>query len=289
MKIVNAALVCWAAFSWASGESTEAQAADAKNGAEAGVKFEVRGLQPTYHRFGPVRKDMTYRPGERLCLRYDLYGCGLNDARATDVDVSYRIVNAEGKVRQATSHAIEIAPWSAEDAFVRVMDRCILDDMRRPGKYTLEIALEDRITGQEASASLLFTVKPTELAVVSPRFYHDENRTCPAPLSGLINQCIYLDCDVLGEDRSQNKVDVSVSVDLVDAAGKSVFQGPDVFGLVFEGDQMPRNISQHLGVHWRFDFRRAGKYKLRIAVFDKLGGGTAKLELPLEVRRPAGA
>ncbi|HVX61585.1 MAG TPA: hypothetical protein VHC19_13310 [Pirellulales bacterium] len=286
MRFANATLVCMAVSWLACGESTAAHAVADQDGAEADVKLEVRGLQPIYHRFGPVRKDLACLPGERLYFRCDLHGCGLDGRRRTELDVSWRIVNAEGKVRQAASHPVKAFCWAREDAFVRLSERCILDDTCRPGKYTLELAIEDRITGQEANASLPFTVKPPVLAIVSPRFYCDEKCTAAAPLSGVINQAIFCECEIVGEDRSQAKVHLSVSIDVVDAAGKSAWGGPDVFDLVLEGDRLPANISQHPMFHTIIALCHPGKYALRVAVVDKATARMAELELPLEVHDP---
>ncbi len=250
------------------------------------AKLEIRGLKLIYDEFSPVRKNSDFFPGERLTVKFDIHGFGLKDDGLGDLDVSCRVVDALGKVRHAFSYQVKADKWDRADAFNRQAAFHTLPDDARPGKYELELSLEDRVTRQQASASIPFTVKPTELALVSPRFFYDEKRTCRAPLSGSINQRIFFDCDVIGEDRSQGKIDLNASIELVDAAGKSVFQRSQLIDVLCQGDELPMNISQHMMVHGWVHLRHPGKYALRIVVLDKMTGRTASLELPLEVRDP---
>lgn len=260
--------------------------ADGSSAVAAEQKLELRGLELVYSHFGPVRKDSTYLPGERVCFRYDIYGCGFNEAGEAEIDVSCRLVDAMGKVRHAFSYPLKAGHWKHESPFVRESTFWQLSDAFRPGRYTLELTVEDRLTGEEASASQQMTVKPLELALVSPRFYCDENRTTPAPLSGSIGQPIYVSCDVVGEERLQGKIDVACSADILDKAGKSVLPAPFTLDIQLEGDKVPNDPSQHLVFRFGSRLLRAGKFTLRLAAVDKLAGRTAFLEFPLEVRNP---
>jgi hypothetical protein len=275
MNCARMAIVCGALCFLATGHGVAVRAEEAK--------LEIRGIKLIYDEFSPVRKNADFFPGERLTVRFDIHGFGVKDDGLADLEVSCRVVDALGKVRHAFSYQVKADKWDREDAFNRQAAFHMLPDDMRPGKYVLELSLEDRVTRQEASASIAFTVKPTELALVSPRFFYDEKRTCRAPLSGSVNQRIFFDCDVIGEDRSQGKIDLNASIDLVDAAGKCVFQRSQLIDILCHGDELPANISQHVIVHGWVHLQHPGKYTLRIAVLDKLTGRTASLELPLEV------
>jgi hypothetical protein len=252
--------------------------------AEESTKLELRNLQPVYDQLGPVRKDLTYVPGERVRVQYDLYGCALDQAGDTDIEISCRLIDAAGKVRNAFSYPYKGDNWQTSDAFLRESTYYALPDSLRPGKYTLEIGAEDHLSQQEASVQQAITVKPLQLTMVSPRFYYDEKRTSPAPLGGLINQSLYIDCDVVGEDRSHGKIALACSLDVLDGDGVSVLKAPHKFDFLLEGEKVPQERSQHFTYNGYLYLRQAGAYTMRIQAVDKVTGEVARLDLPLEVR-----
>ncbi len=276
MKLAHILLVCILSLRLAGNGSSA-------YGAEP-AKLELRNLQAVYDQHGPVRKDRTYMPGERVRVQYDLFGCAFDQAGMTEIDISCRLIDEAGKVRNAFSYPYKADDWQTSDAFVRESTFYVLPDSLRPGAYALEIGIEDHISQQETSARLPITVKPLKLAVVSPRFYYDEKRTCPAPLAGLINQGLYIDCDVVGEDRSHGKIALACSLDVLDGAGNSVLKAPHKFDFLVEGEKVPQDRSQHFTYNGYLYLRQAGAYTMRLQAVDKVTGEVARLDLPLEVR-----
>src|SRR3569623_329001 len=86
--------------------------------AEEPTRLELRNLQPVYDQLGPVRKDLTYMPGERVRVQYDLYGCAFDQAGVTDIEISCRLIDEAGKVRNAFSYSYKGDNWQTSDAFL---------------------------------------------------------------------------------------------------------------------------------------------------------------------------
>lgn len=276
MNYAKHALACGVLWSMAAGQAAAAE-----------PKLEIRKFQLVYGDFGPVRDDASYYPGERLCCRYDVHGCSENEAGRMELEVTCQLTDANGKVRSAFSNTIKAESWKNSPGFARVRSFEAFAGDCRPGRYQFELLVEDKLGGQEARLAHEVTIKPVALALVSPRFFYDARRQCPAPLSGLIEQTLYLDVDVIGEDRTQGKAALAYSLELLDASGSNVLrnvapQEAQIDDAAFIQDRNRRPV-----IHWTLPLKQAGRYTLRLTLVDQMAGNQARLELPLEVLDPS--
>lgn len=275
MKLARHALACGVLWSLAAncGQADE-------------PKLEIRNFQLSYDAFGPVRKDASYYPGEQLCCRYDMHGFGMNDAGQGELEVTLRLTDAKGKVRAAFSNTVKALTWKNSAGFARVRSFHAFAHDSRPGRYRLELAVEDKLTEREAAFEREIVVKPLALGIVTPRFYFDADHKYPAPLAGLIDQTIHATFEIVGEDRSQGKVSLAHSIEILDERGNNVLRdAPPQEGQFddpeFLGDRKRRPVIKAV-----LPLRQVGSYTLRLTVVDQMVGRQTQLELPLVVSDP---
>lgn len=276
MKFACHALLCGIACSWAAGETRAAEPA-----------VEIRNFHLIYGQFGPERPDAAYFPGERLCCRYDLYGCSADDEGRSEVEVTIQLIDAKGKVRAAFSNVVKSQSWKNSKGYARVWSFHQFADDCRPGKYQFELAVEDKSSQREAKLMQEVVVKPIALAIVSPRFYHDARHEVPGPLSGLVDQTIHASFDVVGEDRSQGKVLLAHSFEILDDEGNNILLDAKPQEAQLDDPQFLKDRSRRPMIRAAFPLRKAGRYTLRLTVVDQMAGAKAQLELPLEVLDPS--
>lgn len=247
------------------------------------AKLEIRKFELAYDVFGPLRKESSYFPGERLCCRYDVHGGKLNEAGQAEIEITCRILDSRGRVRTAFSNSIKSVRWTCADAFSRVHTMHLFPDDFLPGQYQLEISVEDRLTKQEAKCSQPITIKPVQLALVSPRCHSDARREVSAPFSGLVEQTLYLSAEVIGEDRTEGKILLTFAVELLDGEGDNVLHEMTPFDMKTEDPAFIENVGRHATMQISVPLKHPGKYKLRLVVTDQFAGHRATLELPLQV------
>lgn len=250
-------------------------------------KLEIRGFAAVYDSFGPARKEASYYPGERMCCRYDLYGCSLNEAGQAEMELFCRITDSRGRVRTAFSNKLKEAAWKCADAFIRLHTVHVFPDDFPPGQYQLEITIEDRLTKRETSVKQRITIKPVRLALVSLRCFHDAQRKISAPLAALVEETLFFNVEVIGEDRTQGKVSLAFLVELLDADGNNVLRETTPYEMKSEDPAFIQNPRRHAVMNATLPLRHPGKYTLRFSVADQFAGRTATLEMPLRVLNPS--
>jgi hypothetical protein len=203
------------------------------------------------------------------------------------LEVTCQLTDAKGKVRSAFSNSIKGQTWKNSAGFARVRSFHAFAHDYRPGRYQLELIVEDKLTQRETKVAQEVTVKPAALALVSPKFYYDARRECPAPLSGLIDQAIYLDVEVIGEDRSQGKAALAYSMEILDAGGNNVMRDGAPHEAKIDDPAFIQDRTRRPVIHWTVPLRQVGRYTLRLTVVDQMVGGQARLDLPLEVHDPS--
>lgn len=250
-------------------------------------KLEIRAFEAVYDVLGPVRKDASYFPGERLCCRYQVHGCGLNEAGRAELEVSCQIADNRGRMRTAFTNTINGITWKCAGAFVPVKLVHQFPDDLPPGQYRLEISIEDKLTKQTVSHAQPLTIKPVRLALVSPRCHYDARREIAAPFSGLVEQKLFLSAEVIGEDRTQGKIALNFLVELLDAKGKNMLREKAPFEMKSDDAAFIENPRRHAVMNAALPLLHPGKYTLRLSVADQFAGATAELTLPVEVVDPS--
>src|SRR5271165_5186254 len=150
----------------------------------------------------------------------------------------------------------------AGDAYVALKEQLI------KWLYTLNCTVTDNLACDKATFSREVRVRPADFAIILPRFSYDADGKAQAPVGGLVNQTLFFRIGLFGFDRSQERVDLVSSVQVLDDKGKELLPKPletviksDDAKLVKETNVATFNGSLHL--------HRPGDFTLRITVTDR--------------------
>src|SRR5262249_18236210 len=150
-----------------------------------------------------------------------------------------------------------------------------LNEQYLNGLYTLSVTVSDLLGSEKASFQREVRIRPAEFAIIRPRFSYDAEGRALAPVGGLVSQSLYFRVEAYGYDRSQERVHLISSVQVLDAAGKELLPEPLETVLKSEDAKLVKStnvatFNGSLGLH------RPGDFTLRITVNDKISGKATK-------------
>jgi hypothetical protein len=97
-------------------------------------------------------------PGQRINLRYQLTGFEFaKDTKLTNLNVTIRILDSEGKPTLARPHSGDIKTDAKNAPGVMILSPYQID-LNRPGKFKIELKANDKVSGKSAELTLDLTV-----------------------------------------------------------------------------------------------------------------------------------
>jgi len=248
------------------------------------AKVEITEVQSAYGPLLPERKTLEFFPQDLIYFRYMVTGAQVNSRGEVDCEAVVRLVDGNGKEVAKNTVPFQGPLSLGGDAFAGVA-YVVLKEQLINGLYTLNCTVTDNLASEKATFSREVRVRPTDFAIVHPRFSYDADGKAQAPVGGLVNQTLFFRIGIFGFDRSQERVDLVSSVQVLDDKGKELLPKPletviksEDAKLVKETNVATFNGSLHL--------HRPGDFTLRITVTDRLGQKTTKIEFPLHVTAP---
>jgi hypothetical protein len=250
----------------------------------AQAKVDITNIQSAYGPLMPERKVLEFYPQDLIYFRYMVTGAQVNSRGEVDCEAVVRLVDGNGKEVAKNTVPFQGPLSLGGDSFAGAA-YVVLKEQLINGAYTLTCTVTDNLASEKASFTREVRVKPADFAIVHPRFSYDADGKAQASVGGLVNQTLFFRIGIFGFDRSQDRVDLVSSVQVLDAKGKELLPKPletiiksDDAKLVKETNVATFNGSLHL--------HRPGEFTLRITVTDKIGQKTAKIEFPMHVTAP---
>jgi hypothetical protein len=244
------------------------------------TKLAVVSAEPRYGRLGPARKDWTYLPFDLLNAHLEAAGMATDAEGLIDVEGAIEFFAPDGA-------AVTKKPFKLRER--PPVGRLPIDVMQeippQPGDYRLQVTVHDRRNDARTVWQQAVVVRPAEPAIVAPEFFRDAEAKVPAAASGKVGETLYLEFRFIGFDRSQDRIDTAMTLQLIDDQGKPILAKP--VRSVFKSDDadiVRRN--QVVTYFAKIPLPRAGQATVRATVFDLLGGESAKLDLPLTITAP---
>lgn len=244
------------------------------------TKLAVVSAEPRYGRLGPARKDWTYLPFDVLNAHLEAAGMATDAEGLIDVEGTMEFFAPDGA-------AVTKKPFEMRER--PPAGRLPIDVMQeippQPGDYRLQVTVHDRRNDARTVWQQAVVVRPAEPAIVAPEFFRDAEAKVPSAAAGKVGETLYLEFRFIGFDRSQNRIDTAMTLQLIDEQGKPMLAEP--VRSVFKSDDadvVRRN--QVVTYFAKIALPRAGQATVRATVFDLLGGESAKLELPLTIVAP---
>jgi hypothetical protein len=250
----------------------------------AQAKLELSNIQCAYGPLLPERKALEFYPEDLIFFRYLVTGVKVDAAGRVDAEAVVKLIDGDGKEVAKNTVPFKARLSLGGDAFAGVA-YLTLNEKQVNGLYTLSVTVSDLLGSEKASFQRDVQIRPAEFAIIRPRFSYDAEGRALAPVGGLVSQSLFFRIEAYGYDRSQDRVHLVSSVQVLDAAGKELLPEPLETVLKSEDAKLVQaspvaTFNGSLGLH------RPGDFTLRITVNDKIGGKTAKLELPLRVALP---
>jgi hypothetical protein len=249
----------------------------------ARADLTLRNIQASYGVLGPERKSLDYFPHDEVFFRYSITGLQTDRQGDFDVLIESRIVDENGKVIPGSRDPVKGKLHLAGGTFTG-SSTVRLANQYAPGEYTLTVMVTDNLASESVQFSRKFRVKPPELAIVAPRFFYGDTTT-PAPAGGVSGQLLRIRLKVIGFEKTANKLDTELEVQILDADGKELLEAPKRATLSSTDPAEIRNAT-HLNFTELIGLNRAGSFTLRLTATDKIGNHTTMLELPLKVTQP---
>jgi hypothetical protein len=250
----------------------------------AQAKVDITNVQSAYGPLLPERKALEFYPQDLIYFRYMVTGAQVNSRGEVDCEAVVRLVDGNGKEVVKNTVPFQGPLSLGGDSFAGAA-YVVLKEQLINGAYTLTCTVTDNLASEKASFTREVRVKPADFAIVHPRFSYDADGKAQAPVGGLVNQTLFFHIGIFGFDRSQDRVDLVSSVQVLDDKGKELLPKPletiiksEDAKLVKETNVATFNGSLHL--------HRPGEFTLRITVTDKIGQKTAKIEFPMHVAAP---
>jgi hypothetical protein len=252
--------------------------------AAVGAELKVESVQAANGPFGPARPHWDFYPHDELYLRFVVSGVRVDLEGKTDVELTLRVSDAQGKVALEREQKLQGVLMLGGGTFTSYARLAFADPLPE-GVYTVTVIVQDRLGKDVTTFERKLIARGPAFAIVAPQFFYDPEGRVPAPAGGVVGQTVFFRLRVIGFDRSQDKVDAEMSVQVLDADGKEILPRP-ITASVRSDDAQAVKRSTHLNFTGDVPLSRPGNFTLRITVTDKLGQKTTTLETPLRVHAP---
>lgn len=248
------------------------------------AKIDIEGVQAVYGIFGPERKSLETYPGDEMIFRFLVTGAKVDDNGQTDAVMSLKLTNNNNDVLLAQDFPIKGLLALGGNTFP-AHARILLSEKTPPGDYNMTVTMADKLSNEKTSFQRKIICKPTEFALVAPEFFRDAEGKVAAQPGGLLSQVVYFRMRGIGIDRTKDKIDTTMTLEVLDAKGKEMMPKP--IKVEIKNDD-PDVVRQSAFVTYRgqVTLNRTGDFTLRITVTDNIAKKTIKFETPLKVTAP---
>jgi hypothetical protein len=251
--------------------------------AHAGMK--LHDIKAAYGLTWPERPAAEYHPIDVILFRFLVQGARVDPEGRASLEASVKLTDAQGHLT-LFSPMPTVKYWVGSSGRAFVADaQAMLTSQVPPGSYTATVTVKDGISGEEATFDRPVVVKPTELAVTMPQYYADVERRVITGTTLQPTQPLYCVLPITGYDTSRGKVDLVVTMQVLDADGKEMIPNPpeaplrrETVNALLDPPVMAYTNSVALTT--------PGDYTLRVSVTDRIGNKTARFDTPLHVLGP---
>jgi hypothetical protein len=252
--------------------------------ASAQAKLEIQDVEACYGPLGPPRKTLDVYPQDELHFRFVVTGCAADAEGKVDATLNLKLTNPKGEEVLSQTQALKGLLPLGGNTFPSSA-RVALGERVPPGEYLLNATVTDNQSNEKAAFERKLNCKPVEFAVVAPEFFLDPEFKVPAALPTRLGQMLIFRTKVIGIDRSQEKIDVVMTLQAVDAKGNATMPKPMTFEVKNDDPATVRKVAS-LTFRAPIGPNRVGDFTLRIGVTDRIANKTTRLELPLRVIAP---
>ncbi len=243
--------------------------------------IKIKNIQARHGQFGPERASLDLYPGDEVVFTYMIEGVKADPAGVVSCEFELKVSDDIGKVvYENSSRASQVVPIGVDS--IPNASHFGYGLGTKPGKYKVTVICKDNRQQISDSFERTVTCLPAAFAIIQPRFYYDAKGETSAALIDVLGQTIYFRLSVVNFDRSHQKIDLSMKMQLIDEKGSELLAKPVSGGLLVTD---PKQIeqAQFAGFSGSFTCLKLGTFKVKIAVMDKVTQKAATFEAPIRV------
>lgn len=247
--------------------------------AQAG-ELRLENLRSTLGEFGPAREKDTLRPGDTLLLSFDIAGVTVDASGRVAYGMGMELKDGTGKsifAQKPTDNA-DYLPLGGTTLPARAFVDVPLE--QAAGNYSLTLTVTDKATGKSASFTREYDVKPKEFGIVGLRTTFDAVGEMHAPLVGLTGQRVWVLFGIVEfqRDKSTKQPNLEVTMEIFDNESKLVAR-PTLLTV----NKDVKDEDPGIPIRFMLPFNRAGDFRMRLKVTDKLSSKVDTVVLPIKV------
>jgi hypothetical protein len=257
----------------------------ALNLSPAQTALEFKNVRPTYGFLGQERKEAAVMPGDLYVLAFDIEGLTVGKDDRIKYAMGLELLNSKNESQFKKDPEPLEAFNTLGGARVPAFANIYIGFETAPGDYNLVVTVTDRTTMKTEKLTHKFEVKKLEFGAVRLGYtYFPSNQ--PAPPIGIVGQTYLVVFTVVGWDLSEKTKmpEVTAEVQITDADGKPTISEPMTAKVDMVKDEFLK--LKVMPMSFQISLNRPGKFKLAIAVTDKVTGKKASYNLDLQVIEP---
>ena len=249
--------------------------------APAAAELKVQDVKARHGPHGPERATLDVFPGDELVLTYTLTGMQTDTDGKVDCELRQTITAPDGKVLVDNKTPIKEAlafggghlPGFAAASF---------GVNTRPGKYVVGVTITDKLRDETVSFERTANVLKPDLAIVRPRLSYDPEGKTGAGLTNVLGTRLFFRLVAVGFDRSQKKIDLTMTVQHYDEKGKELMPKPLTVKTKSDDEEEVAKADSAT-FNGSFACNRPGTFKMKIVITDNVTNKSATFEAPLKV------
>jgi hypothetical protein len=248
--------------------------ADQKDG------LTLANVRTTYGAPGIVRENNKLLPGDHVYVSFDIEGITVSPEGKVQYSMTTEVLGGDGKMLfREDPRELEVVNGLGGRT-VPAYTHLDVGVNAKPGKYTLKTTVTDRANKRSQTLSREFEVQPKQFGLARLTTTLDADARVPVS-SFATGETLWVNCSVVGFQRSDKQPKVSVELRVFDDSDKPVLAQP--FKGVIEKDVPETALS--IPAQFLVALNRAGKFKIELKATDQLSGKTSELKFPISVQR----
>jgi hypothetical protein len=244
--------------------------------------LELKNVRATYGILGQERKDNTVLPGDIYVLSFDIEGLQVAKGDVIRYSIGVEFINKDGKTEfKQDPVPQEVTPTLGGNRVPAYANVTVGKDVT-PGEYTVRVTVSDQTANKTQKLEQKFEVQSLRFGLVRVGFaYPVALPPPPAPPVGVVGQALIFQATAVEvglSDKTKNP-DLLAEVNIVDEAGKPTLSQP-LQGKVQDISEEFRRL-RVIPMSFAIQVNRPGKFKVTMAVTDKITGKKAEQTLDL--------
>lgn len=247
-----------------------------------GTGLRVFNIRACSSPAGDVRADLKLRPYDQVFFCYELAGLTTDAAGEAELGVSVRLTGPDGKTTGGDPAQARVPLLLGGDRLQSNVTALFTAE-QQPGIWRMQVRITDVAAGKSVEFQRDVELLPAVLGAVSVNFTGDLAGEYPLTSTVPLGQAVYLRFLATGFAVTATRAEVDVWMQVLDVDGKPTHARPMVQTFKAAKPEEVKDL-RFITVVNRLVLHRAGDYKVRIQIADRVAGKSSETIVPFKVR-----